>query len=515
MDEVDDEQFSGRSLSTRPSARHARRAHPALEEDARRRVEGDREEVLLGTPHEPRAVRLRGLTAGEQERLSAEAQLLAALEVAGTTAAPAVLELEDEGYVREVAPVLSQRGGRRSAGTGTPPTGERRAIAHAREALDALIAALHDRGWVLGAEHGQGLGRRGDGTVIVLDLRGLRQEESLSARQSDRRWADSVLQDQDRTLRRRVHLAGAAVADPALALAEPTTGAAEEAPPAPALRTEPTDPAPRAQPAPSLPSAPSQPPAAGALPAPRRGRRPPSGPRTATARSRLHGPSVTAPTTPSTAQVRVASSLLATGRLVPASIRDVLREPRLRRIAVLSGALVLLSGLVVALGAWWGHEHQDPTAGQEAPAVEAVPESAARPTPTIEDPVLLVAELAGTRHAYVTGLSDAPASASGSAALEEDQHLREAYEGITVTGGGPVVHSAEVVQQAGDGSTAVVHAVTSMESLRVQDADGDLSTVPGTGRVSVELVLGWDGQQWRILSAEQLPAEEEQEGAEG
>src|SRR5699024_7510386 len=80
-------------------------------------------------------------------------------------------------------------------------------LARAREALDALIDALHERGWVLGAPPGGGLGARADGTVMVIDLRGLRREEGLGPRSADRRWVDSVLQDGDRTLRRRVHLA--------------------------------------------------------------------------------------------------------------------------------------------------------------------------------------------------------------------------------------------------------------------------------------------------------------------
>lgn len=115
---------------------------------------------------------------------------------------------------------------------------------------------------------------------------------------------------------------------------------------------------------------------------------------------------------------------------------------------------------------------------------------------------MLVAELAGARHAYVTGLSDEPASAPGSIALEEDRRLRDAYEGTTVSGGGPVVHSAEVIEQAEDGETAVVHAETSMEEVQVMRSGGEATTVPGTEAAAVELVLRWDGRRWLILSAE-------------
>lgn len=206
MDDFDDERFSPQGLFSAPVARHANRSAAAREETGHRQVEGYREEQLLGSAESPHSVRVRGLDERERGRIQREMQLLATLEVAGVTAAPAVLELEDDGYEREAAPALSRQDGRRAAETGTPPTGERRALARAREALDELISALHERAWVLGASHGRGLGARADGSVVVLDLHGLRREDSLSARQDDRRWVDSVLQDQDRTLRRRVDL---------------------------------------------------------------------------------------------------------------------------------------------------------------------------------------------------------------------------------------------------------------------------------------------------------------------
>src|SRR5699024_1872467 len=127
------------------------------------------------------------------------------LEVAGLTAAPAVLGIEDDGYVREVAPPLAPRTGRRASRTGTPATAERAALGRARDDLDALVDALHERSWLLGARPGGGLGIRRDGSVILLDLDGLRPGEGLAERRADRRWVDSVLHDEQRTLRRRVH----------------------------------------------------------------------------------------------------------------------------------------------------------------------------------------------------------------------------------------------------------------------------------------------------------------------
>jgi hypothetical protein len=151
------------------------------------------------------AVRVRWRGPEGQGAVTAEMQLLASLEVSGITAAPDVLGIEEDGYVRETAPELARRRGRRAAGAASPATGERLAQARAREDLEALVAALHERGWVLGAPRGRGLGVRADGRVVVLDLSGLRREEGLSARSADLHWIDSVLEDEERTLRRRIH----------------------------------------------------------------------------------------------------------------------------------------------------------------------------------------------------------------------------------------------------------------------------------------------------------------------
>ena len=168
---------------------------------------GDREDLLLDVGGAS-AVRVVALTDTGAEQVREELQLLAALEVAGCTAAPAVLDLEDEGYVREGGVLLRRGRGRRAAAVGTPGTGERLVLARAREQLDFLVSAVHERGWVLGCAPGEGLAVREDGTVLLRDLSGLRREDSTMAQMDDRAWVDSVLHDQDRTLRRRIDTAG-------------------------------------------------------------------------------------------------------------------------------------------------------------------------------------------------------------------------------------------------------------------------------------------------------------------
>lgn len=456
MDDVEGERFSRAALSASPPPQHVRPAVPEPEEPGHGRLEGSRQELPLGTAAGPRAVRVRGLDEAERARIRQEAQLLAALEVAGVGAAPAVLELEDEEYVRESASALSRRSGRRAAGTATPPTGERRAVAHARQALDEMIDALHERGWVLGAPDGEGVGARSDGSVLVLALQGLRRDRSLSARQSDRRWVDSVLQDQDRTLRRRVHQERPREGEGRLRLGgEPAPqGSGSHA----GQVSVPED---------EAPSAPQQ---ATLLPSPR-------------------GPRRDAP-----------------GRVLSA-VQDVLGQPRLRRIAVLSGALVLLAGTVLVVGVRGMQGPEEPGEGGERPVAAAPARTAAGPAPQIGRPQALVAELAGSRHAYVTGMADRPASAPGSSALAEDERVRAAYDGVTVRSGGPVVHSAETVQQPDSEGTAVLHAVTSMEQLRLEEADGTATTVPATDPVPVRLVLDWDGQEWLLTDVAQLSAD--------
>lgn len=205
-------------------------------------------------------------------------------------------------------------------------------------------------------------------------------------------------------------------------------------------------------------------------------------------------------------------------------VREVIRQPRLRAIALLSGALVLLVCAVIAVGAWRMQE-QDAAVAEQRPSVSAAPEAGeegeageageaseageARQAPEIEDPQVLVAELAGARHAYVTGLSSQPVSAPGSPALTEDDAVREAYTGLTVVSGGPVIHAADVLATTDDEGTAVLRAVTSMEELELEERTGEVTRIPATSPVTVRLELRWNGEQWQIVRVEPFPAQED------
>lgn len=476
MEQMDEERFRrgphplGRSAAPSPRPEGETAGQQVLSSE-------DREEILLGAHANPR-VAVRGRSLEGRCAVRDELQLLAALEVAGIGAAPAVLETEDGEYTRESAPPLTRRTGRRAAEDGSPPTAERLALSRAREDLDALLDELHQRGWVLGAPAGQGLGVRADGSVVVTDLQGLRREEGLAPRAEDRRWVDTVLQDQQRTLRRRIDTSAPpwAPSAPVDAGSGRKTAMSQEMASA-AASAEPSSARAAVAAAPASAAADDADPAAGgamaqALPAPRRQLR----------RRRIEpAPRAASPRT----------------RPLRTVLTDALHRPAMRRIAVLCAVTVLLLGGATALGVRWAAQPPAHTPEQQAVPAPAAPE--------IEDPWQLVADLAGRRHAFVTGVSEVPVAAAGSSALEQDQQTRLAYTGHLVSGGGPVIHEVELLEGPTAQGTARLRAVTSTAEHEIEDPQGQVRTVPATQPAEVLLELSWDGQHWLIDSAQTPP----------
>lgn len=474
-----------------------------------------------------RGVRVRARTVEGRVAVRAQMQLLGALEVAGLTAAPVVLSIEDEGYVREVARPLATRTGKRVAGSASPATAERAALGRARDDLDALVDALHERSWLLGASPGGGLGMRPDGSVILLDLGGLRPGEGLAERRADRRWVDSVLRDEQRTLRRRVHQAvpqeaGSRAASAARAASSaptgptgPTAPAAPGEPPAPGEENdggaEDDRPTRRATAA-SAASAP--------LPSPRltraRTRALARQERRAPARARGERPSGDAHPAGdglATHDEQETGDEHSTGREhrtsrhdaragVPRMLRQAIAQRGLRRTFALTAAGVLAVGALLGTGSWLllAPGEEDRPAPQAAEST-AVGSAAAAPAPEITDPWALAAELAGSRHAYITGLSSHPAAAPGSRALAADQQVRQAYQGMSVTGGGAVIHEAHLLEGAGEDARAVLEVTSSTEAYEVEGSDGVVRTVAASEPVILELSLRWDGARWLVVTA--------------
>ena len=441
-----------------------------------------REEESLGAPGREDALRVRWRGPDGRESVTAELQLLAALEVAGISAAPDVIGMEEDGYIRETAPPLARRRGRRAADGGAPATGERVAQARAREDLEAFVASLHERGWVLGAPRGRGLGVRADGSVLVLDLSGMRREQSLAVRSADLHWIDSVLEDEERTLRRRVHAlpgAGAPSLDLPGFLVTPAGTGPTDPPRVPGEQGVPDrEDAAEADSAEADVAADAS--VEAPLPAPRL--------RRARTQARAAGGGDTG-----------SSRRRGSGGALSA----VLGERRHRRTALLSGAVVLALGLGAAAAITLTTDRPEPA--RQAPAVVAggAPSGAGASqegqVPEIEDPWALAAELAGSRHSYLTGASDVPVAAEGGAAQEEDERIRTAYEGYEVQGSGPVVHEAELLEGPDEDGIAVLRVLVSTEAGQVREGSGIVQETSDSGAYQVDLVLVWDGARWRIF----------------
>ena len=441
-----------------------------------------REEESLGAPGREDALRVRWRGPDGRESVTAEMQLLAALEVAGISAAPDVIGMEEDGYIRETAPPLARRRGRRAADGGAPATGERVAQARAREDLEAFVASLHERGWVLGAPRGRGLGVRADGSVLVLDLSGMRREQSLAVRSADLHWIDSVLEDEERTLRRRVHAlpgAGAPSLDLPGFLVTPAGTGPTDPPRVPGEQGVPDrEDAAEADSAEADVAADAS--VVAPLPAPRL--------RRARTQARAAGGGDTG-----------SSRRRGSGGALSA----VLGERRHRRTALLSGAVVLALGLGAAAAITLTTDRPEPA--RQAPAVVAggAPSGAGASqegqVPEIEDPWALAAELAGSRHSYLTGASDVPVAAEGGAAQEEDERIRTAYEGYEVQGSGPVVHEAELLEGPDEDGMAVLRVLVSTEAGQVREGSGIVQETSDSGAYQVDLVLVWDGARWRIF----------------
>lgn len=446
-----------------------------------------REEESLGAPGREYALRVRWWGSEGRESVTAEMQLLAALEVAGISAAPDVIGMEEDGYIRETAPPLARRRGRRAADGGAPATGERAAQARAREDLEALVAALHERGWVLGAPRGRGLGVRADGSVLVLDLSGLRHEQSLAVRSADLHWIDSVLEDEERTLRRRVHAlpgGGAPSLDLPGLLDAPAGAGPTDPPRVPGEHGEPerTD---AAQQEVAREEAEEEVDAADAgpvapLPAPRL--------RRARTEARAAGGAN-------------GGSLRRRGS--GGALSAVLGERRHRRTALLSGAVVLALGLGAAAAITLTVDRSEPARQAPAAVAGGAPAGAGSSqegqVPAIEEPWALAAELAGSRHSYLTGVSDVPVAAEGGAAQEEDERIRAAYQGYEVQGSGPVVHEAELIEGPDEDGRAVLRVLVSTEAGQVREGSGIVQETSDSGASQIDLVLIWDGARWRIL----------------
>ncbi|MCG7308592.1 hypothetical protein [Brachybacterium sp. ACRRE] len=466
------------------------------------------QEVLLVERDGRRMCRVRATTREERTRLRDVARLLAALGGDGARAAPRLLGEDAAGLLLEPHAPLRLGGGRRRAQPeeATPPTLERHALHDAREDLEALVSALHARGWVVGLAPGAGLGARPDGTVVISDLRSLRSDGSVGARMQDQHWLDSVLEDQGRTLRRRLDTL------PGLPSA-PTPGEAASAAPAPS-----SPPVPLAAPPPAW--------SEGWRARLARGTDPTEA--LASDEGILGAEALEhAPRRPSARSAR--GRRPARGRGGPTRHRgprwSVPRLPRRGMVLAAAATVLVLGGGAAAVGAALVHREDPVPVGSAAPSETPAPSDAA-PSDTassdtasspsadapaaasavIEDPRALVQELALGRHHYVTGRTETTVCAQGSPAAAQDDALRDAYQDVEVEGEGPVVTSAQIEQLDEQGGTARVRAALDQGELRLTTSDGAVVVRPAAGEQEVLLDLVREDGIWRVRAASAVEA---------
>ena len=146
------------------------------------------------------AISVNAMTETARLMADAEATLFEELSAIGCTAAPRILGRTSSGYLREHPTPLRRMTGRRVAQLDTPATTERVGRARARDELEQVLTGMHERGWALVPALDSPLGIRADGTVCLVDLRGLQQTTRLAGVMADRQWISDVLADDDRTL---------------------------------------------------------------------------------------------------------------------------------------------------------------------------------------------------------------------------------------------------------------------------------------------------------------------------
>lgn len=414
--------------------------------------------------------------------VQAEADLLTELAASGATAFPRVLGRSDRGYVREAASAWSSGRGRRSAEVVSARTGERRALAAAREALDASIAVLHRSGRVLGLTGLEGLGIRGDGSVVVCDLAHVRDDTSSQGRMGDQHWIDGLLGVQGQTLRRRVAVEEPdGEAAPARDPAPSTVGAAARESPLGALAPSPRPPRAWSQEH-GVPWSVRLP---GEAAAPLRGAD--GRPQRA---SRAH--------LPHDRGRRMPAGPAGTGR------RSARRGAGARRVVAAAAAVAaaVVAGMLVAQAASSDAGGADPVAGERPRPAASSPSTArgapAEATALLSDPRTLVEQLSVARRDHIAGRTADLATVPGSAAAGQDARLADAYAGTDIQGWSTRVTAAEVTGQDPGAGTATVRASISETERTLVAVDGSTSVVPASAEHGVVLELAWTDGAWRI-----------------
>lgn len=434
--------------------------------------------------------RVRGLHGAARDHLDEIGDLLLDLSMAGVRAAPRVLaaapgELELEG----AAPLRRSPGTHRAEAAGHPPAApEREARAGAREDLDLLLDALHDRGWVLGLTSHEGLALRGDGRVMVLDLSGLHRSPEADERLRDQRWIDAVLEDQGRTLRRRINGPFGGTGDSGSALRAPLLPARELAHQG-FVDSRPTLLRPLAVTAVEGYDE-------GRAPFPSRRRRDPAGatgwvPGGAAGRGR-RGWSAVLPRAGAAAAAAAAALLVGAGAILlldgggGAAAKDAAASP----VSSAPGPPP-----AIAPGGASGVASGDADGG-----ADGVDQSTAAAS-ALPDPRDGLQELVAQRHAYLTSRSSASPNVPGAPADLADARRRALFEDAAITAPEPRVVSAELTSLDAQSGTAEVLAVLDVAPGQARFEDGTVTALPAE-ETQIRFRLQALEGRWLILEAE-------------
>lgn len=434
-----------------------------------------------------RVIAVRAEEAEGRAEAEAERDLLLELADCGVLAAPRVVAAAPDGYLRELPMPLRRGDGRHAADLDSPGTEERLGRSRAREDLEHLLEALHERGWVLGSPAAAPVAVRTDGSVTVLDLAGLQPSSGIGPRLSDRHWLDLALDDGDRTLPRSAIDLAQETIDVLILMRD---GAAEVAERGSALERR------------SAVEAWLEEPGQAEAPAAREEQLD-SGVRTA-AQVRA-----AAQLLPESARGDRAARLLASRRASASEPSERRGEEILAAVAALRTprALILLLGGGLLLGALlWAlltvtAQEPVPVAEQPPEAMETIgTDSVSGAPPQLLEADGVAADLLEHRHEYITGARDDSVAVPGSVAAEQDRTVREAYADAQVDGGRPEVLEATWLRVAPDTALAELEVVLRTPAHTVTEESGARDQVAGTQPVRIVLELEWDGAEWGVLA---------------
>jgi hypothetical protein len=415
---------------------------------------------------------------------------------AGVRAVPTELAFseEDGEVVGEGGFPVRVGQGRHAEPTSSRTVEEQAGWARLREAAEDLVDALHERGWVLGLEDGEGLGLRADGSVVLLDMGGLTRSRDRTARHGDQAWLDALPGRCDGMLRRRRGTGGSTVQ---LTDQAGSVGLAEDADAVAATVLT----------------------GSGAD-------RSMQGDRTECESS--ESDAWDAVVRPVPTQFADAGEQFPRWHRSKRTGKGALRNRRSRlpeRSVVVAAVAVLLTVVIVGGGAYAlvDRAQRDATQAAGSPTSStAVPANAApvlaaegtEPPPATErtestepsedadpvtDPQAGLEQLLDRRQEYLLGHTEVPVAAADSPAALHDLEVREAYLGLEVVGDSPRIRDAEVLEHDPGSGVLQIRAEVQQPAAQVTGANGEIWNVEAEDWSVLDFELHQLSGRWQLV----------------